>query len=196
MDDISELLLIKGITPEIYWGSKSTNHPVSAFQQHGGGPFGTTVNQGGPGFHSNDQPESHVGLYDLFTAMGGKLNINTAQIETMQLIPGIDQATAEHILEMRRGPDNQDGTDDDLPFQSPGEISSGLPGGGPGNISSGAPQTGVAAAGLANYVDVRSYVFQVKVVAEINDYKRTFYGIVSRAGGGGQSIKCVKFYWE
>ena len=31
IDDISELLLIKGITPEIYWGSNSTNHPVSAY---------------------------------------------------------------------------------------------------------------------------------------------------------------------
>ena len=37
IDDISELLLIKGITPEIYWGSNSTNHPVSAYQQHGNG---------------------------------------------------------------------------------------------------------------------------------------------------------------
>ena len=39
IDDISELLLIKGVTPEIYWGSNSTNHPVAAYQQRGGGAF-------------------------------------------------------------------------------------------------------------------------------------------------------------
>jgi hypothetical protein len=43
---------------------------------------------------------------------------------------------------------------------------------------------------------VRSYVFEVKVEAQINDYKKTFYGIVSRTGAGGQQIRCVKFYWE
>ena len=43
---------------------------------------------------------------------------------------------------------------------------------------------------------MRSLVFEVKVEAVINDYKRNFYGIVSRGGGGGQQITCVKFYWE
>jgi hypothetical protein len=54
----------------------------------------------------------------------------------------------------------------------------------------------MAAQGLANYVDVRSYVFDVTVDAYINDYHRTFHGIVSRGSGGGQQITCVKFYWE
>lgn len=196
IDDISELLLIKGITPDIYWGSNSTNHPVSAFQQHGGGPFGaTTASTTGLGFHSGDLPQYPVGLVELFGAMGNKLNVNTASIKTLQLVPGLDEATAARIIEQRAGPDGQDGTDDDVPMQNPGEISGNLPGGGGGNVP-GAPGLGVAAGGLANYVDVRSYVFEVKVDAQINDYKRTFYGIVSRVGGGGQQIKCVKFYWE
>ena len=39
IDDLSELLLIKGIrdNPEIYWGSNSTNHPISAYQTRGDG---------------------------------------------------------------------------------------------------------------------------------------------------------------
>jgi type II secretory pathway component PulK len=189
IDDISELLLIKGITPEIYWGSNSTNHPVSAFQQHGGGPFSqSSLNQGGPGLHNNDQPQYPVGLVELFCAMGGKLNVNTASLKTLQLIPGIDEATAARIIEQRAGPDGQDGTDDDAPFQNPTEINS-------GNVQ-GSIDSGIAAQGLANYVDVRSYVFEVKVEAQINDYKKTFYGIVSRTGAGGQQIRCVKFYWE
>jgi general secretion pathway protein K len=196
IDDISELLLIKGITPEIYWGSNSTNHPVSAFQQHGSGTFGPPTMTAGAGFHSGDAPQYPVGLYDLFTAMGAKLNINTASVKTLQLIPGIDEATAARIVEQRAGPDGRDGTDDDVPMQSPGEISGNLPGGGGGNVN-GAPPVGIAAQGLGNYVDVRSFVFQVKVDAVINDYKRTFYGIVARGGlGGGQQLQCVKFYWE
>jgi hypothetical protein len=128
--------------------------------------------------------------------MGGKLNINTASLKTLQLIPGMDEASAEAIIRQRAGPDGIDGTDDDAPFQNIGEINSGMPGGAaPANVP-GAPPAGVAAQGLGNYIDVRSYVFEVKVEAEINGYKRAFYGIVSRAGPSGQQIKCVKFYWE
>jgi len=195
IDDISELLLIKGITPEIYWGSNSTNHPVSAYQQHGSGPFSqATVNRGGAGFHNGDQPQYPVGLVELFGAMGGKLNVNTASLKTLQLIPGIDPATASRILEQRAGPDGVDGTDDDLPLQNPGEISGGLPGGAGANVPGG-PQSGVAAQGLASYVDVRSYVFEVTVEARINDYTNTFHGVVGRTGAGSQQIKCTRFYW-
>jgi hypothetical protein len=49
---------------------------------------------------------------------------------------------------------------------------------------------------LQNYVDVRSYVFDVTVDAYINDYHRTFHGIVSRSGASSQTLSCVKFYWE
>jgi general secretion pathway protein K len=184
IDDISELLLIKGVTPEIYWGSNSTNHPVSAYQQHGGGAFDQpTVNRSGAGFRSGDQPQYPVGLVELFCAMGGPLNINTASLKTLQLIPGIDEATAARILEGRTGPDGVDGTDDDVPLQNTSELATFL-------------GTGSGTAALGNYVGVRSYVFEVKVEAQISDYKRTFYGIVSRGGSGGQQINCVKFYWE
>jgi general secretion pathway protein K len=197
IDDMSELLLIKGITPDIYWGSNSTNHPMSAFQQHGSGTFDQpTASRNGIGFNGGDLPQYPVGLVELFNAMGGKLNVNTASIKTLQLIPGIDEATAARIIEQRSGPDGQDGTDDDVPMQNPGEISSGLAGGIGANVP-GAPGAGMAAQSLSQYVDVRSLVFQVTVEADINGYKRTYHGIVSRnPGGGGQQLQCVKFYWE
>jgi hypothetical protein len=201
VDDLNELLLIKGMTPEIFWGSNATNHPVSAFQQHGGGAFADpTSGSGGGSFRNKDEPVYPVGLQELFSPMGGKLNINTASLKTLQLIPGMDESSAEAIIRQRAGPDGIDGTDDDAPFQNIGEINSGMPGGGAGapappNVQ-GAPPAGVAAQGLANYIDVRSYVFEVKVTAEINGYTRAFYGIVSRAGASGQQIKCVKFYWQ
>ena len=196
IDDLSELLLIKGISPEIYWGSNSTNHPVSAYQQHGSGAFDQPINSRSGRFGNNDEPVYPVGLQQLFSPMGGKLNINTASALTLQLIPGMDESTAQRIVQQRAGPDGIDGTDDDMPFQNVGEINSGFQGGPmPGNVP-GAPQAGLAAQGLANFIDVRSYIFKVRVDAQINNYKRTFYGIVSRAGSSAQRTQCVKFYWE
>ena len=32
IDDLSELLLVRGVTPEIYWGGVATNHQRAAFQ--------------------------------------------------------------------------------------------------------------------------------------------------------------------
>jgi general secretion pathway protein K len=197
IDDLSELLLIRGITPEIYFGSNASNHPISAYQQHGGGAFDQpTGNRGVSMRGNNDEPVYEIGLTNLFSPMGGKLNINTAGSLALQLIPGMDESTASRIVQQRAGPDGVDGNDDDAPFQNIGEINSGLPGGArPGSIP-GAPQQGVAAQGMAAYIDVRSYVFDVQVNAEINGYKRVFHGIVSRAGNNAQQIKCVKFYWE
>lgn len=199
IDDLSELLLIKGVSPEIYWGSNSTNHPVSAYQQHGSGPFDQPAGGRPNMFNNKDEPVYPVGLHDLFSPMGGKLNINTASALALQLVPGMDQNAAEHIIQQRAGPDGIDGTEDDVPFQNIGEINGGMPGGpAPGNLQGG--PTPLATQGMGAYIDVRSYIFLVKVEAEINNYKRTFYGIVSRAGGasGGssQNFKCVKFYWE
>lgn len=193
-DDLSELLLVKGVTPEIYWGSFASNHPVSAFQQHGSGAFGQPI-ASLLGLNGDKETTFPVGLHDLFSPLGGKLNINTASAETLQLIPGMDESTAAQIIRQRAGPDGIDGTDDDAPFQNIGEINSGMPGGPvPGNVP-GAPPIGGAVQSLANYIDVRSYVFQVEVDADINGYKRTFYGIVSRTAGTGGALRCVKFYW-
>lgn len=189
IDDISELLLIKGVTPEIYWGSNSTNHSVSAFQQHGGGGFTQpTAATRAPFGNADQQPMYPVGLVELFSPMGARLNINTASVKTLQLIPGIDEATAQQIVQQRAGPDGVDGTDDDVPFQNPGELNS-------SNLRGGLAQ-GIQASQLARYCDVRSYVFEVHVDAEINGYKRTFTGIISRAGASAQQTKCVKFYWD
>jgi hypothetical protein len=196
IDDLSELLLIKGISPEIYWGSYSSNHPVSAYQQHGGGPFGQPTGGHAGLAGNNDEPVYPVGLEQLFSPMGGKLNINTASALALELIPGIDENTAQHIIQQRAGPDGIDGTDDDAPFQNIGEINGGMPGGGPGGNSGPGPGLGTQTQGMAAYIDVVSRVFQVKVVAEINNYKRTFYGVVSRGKGNAQQLQCVKFYWE
>jgi hypothetical protein len=204
IDDMSELLLIKGISPEIYFGSSASNHPVSAYQQRGGGAFDQPTGGGAiRSMHSNgDEPIYQIGLTNLFSAMGKKLNINTASALTLQLIPGMDESTAARIVQQRAGPDGIDGTDDDAPFQNIGELNSGLPGGAapggappPGTVP-GAPQAGVAAQSMSTYIDVVSHVFDVQVHAEINGYKRVFHGIVNKDGSSAQQIRCIKFYWE
>ena len=221
---ISELLLVQGVTPEIFWGPNSTNHPPAAYQQQG---FNHTPRATKSRFlnEANNAPNP-CGLVDLFSAFGGRLNVNTASAKALQLLPGIDEATAQRIIEMRSGPDGIEGTDDDVPFHSVAELNSGLPGGGlppgmppggmppggipPGGVPTGgmppggmppggvpgAPPAGLAAGGLALYCDVRSYVFEVHVDAEINGVKRTYIGVLSRAGQNASQIQCVRFHWE
>jgi len=227
IEDISELLLIRGMTPDIYWGANSTNHPPAAYQQQG---FNHTPHSTKSRFQNeaNNVPNP-VGLVELFTPFGGKLNINTASAKTLQLLPGIDANTAQRIIEQRAGPDGIDGTDDDVPFHSVAELNSGLGGAGgilppgmpgaapmPGGMTAGgvfssggvpppsaapggipgAPPVGLAAGGLAAYCDVRSYVFEVHVEAEINGVKRNFVGLLSRTGGNTSLIQCTRFHWE
>jgi general secretion pathway protein K len=228
IEDMSELLLIRGVTPEIYWGSNSTNHPPAAYQQKG---FDHTPHSTKSRFanEASDVPNP-VGLVEMFSPFGSRLNINTASAKTLQLLPGIDANTAQRIVEQRAGPDGIDGTDDDVPFHSIMELNSGLPGGPqapgappavapppggpipggpmgsplPGGVPPGSPQPGIpgapvaggAAARLNNYCDVRSYVFEVHVVAEVNNVKRNFIGILSRAPQNAGLIQCVRFYWE
>ncbi len=222
IDDTSELLLVQGVTADIYWGPNSTNHPPAAYQQKA---FDHTPHSTKSRFQNeaSDVPNP-VGMVELFSPFGAKLNINTASAKTLALLPGINRDTAQRIVEQRAGPDGIDGTEDDAPFHSVMELNSGLPGGGfqpgmagvgpggvpppgmgpggapppvvrPGGIP-GAPQAGVAAGGLAAYCDVRSYVFEVHVEAEINGFKRNFVGVISRNGQNASQLICVRFHSE
>ena len=97
IDDLSELLLVKGVTPEMYWGSNSTNHIPSVFQHKLG--FGTAPGQA---------PDYPFGLKDIFTPISsGRININTADTNVLQMIPGVDAATAAAIVMQRAGPDGE-----------------------------------------------------------------------------------------
>ena len=95
IDDLSELLYIRGITPEIYYGIQSAD-PSMMPTGMGTGTFG---------------------LVDLFTTVGGfQVNINTASAAVLMMIPGMDENLAFDIVMTRAGFDGVDGTEDDLPF--------------------------------------------------------------------------------
>ena len=169
IDDLSELLLIKGITQDMYWGSASTNHPPAAFQQ---------VDRWG---RPVEEPTYPVGLQELFTPLSaGKLNINTASATALQVIPFVDANTAAQIVQMRSGPDGVDGTDDDTPYRNVGEAGMAVN-----------PQL---VQQLQRYCDIRSRTYAVQVDAEIDGYRRTFYAVIGR--NSPREVPILAFYWK
>jgi general secretion pathway protein K len=173
MDDLSELLLIRGILdqPEIYWGGTATNHERAQFQRKLG--FGTAPGQ---------MPDYPFGLKDIFTPFSsGKININTADENVLQMIPGVDSAMAENIIKLRSGPDGVDGTEDDLPFLNAGQLAAaGLN-----------PQSAAQAAAICT---VRSSTFEVHVTAQTGQYKREYVAILAR--NSGSDIQVLSFFWK
>ena len=174
IDDLTELLFIKGITPDLYWGPNSTNHPGFVFHSHK--PPSTGL--------FNAPVLAPVGLVDIFTPISsGRINLNTASSTALQTIPGIDANMAAAIIRMRAGPDGVDGTCDDVPLRQPGGqdlINIGL-----------SPQ---AAQSLSQYCDVRSSTFEVEVDVEIGMSKRRYYALLKRLGP--QNVQILSMRWE
>lgn len=171
IDDLSELLLVKGITPEIYWGPNSTNHQLSIFQPH---PVGTAAGQPGTAMIA-------MGMVDLFTPVSsGRLNINTCSANALRAI-GMDESSAQHLISMRAGPDGVDGTEDDVPFNNPGEIiNAGLP---PQIVSTFTP-----------YLTVRSSTFEVTVDVTVGQSTRRYHALVLR--NSPRDIQILTFNWD
>jgi general secretion pathway protein K len=169
IDDLLELLQVRGITPDMYWGSASTNHtPAGArhVDRHG---------------RLTEQPSYPVGLEEIFTPLSsGKININTASATTLQTIPLIDANAAAEIVKLRAGPDGADGTDDDTPFHNIGEVAMAVN-----------PQLMQQ---LTRYGDVHSRTFKVQVDVEISGYKRTFYAVLGR--NSPRDVQVLSFYWD
>ena len=173
MDDLSELLLVKGIAnhPEIYWGGSATNHQPAAFQQKLG--FVNAPNQA---------PDYPFGLKDIFTPISnGRININTADENVLQMIPGVDDATAQNIIKLRDGPDGVEGTADDTPFASVNQLVT-------------ADLNPQLVAQLGRVCTVRSATFEVHVTARIGDYHREYVAILYR--NAPTDIQVLSFYWK
>jgi len=172
MDDISELLLIKGIWDhrEIYSGGRATDDQPAAFQQH----------QLGFEAPAGQAPNYPFGLKDLFRPFStGRININTADQNVLQLIPGVDATVAGELIKLRSGPDGADGTEDDTPFNNAG-----------GALQSAGDNNPAA----ANYVTTRSSTFEVTVTAQLPGIpSRDYKAILFR---NGRNVDVVSFYWD
>lgn len=168
VDDLTELLLVRGVTPDVFWGGMATNHQPAAFQSK-------------LGMQRGNQPVVYpVGLADLFSPLsGGQININTAPREVLQMILNGDESAADRIIACRAGPDGTDGTGDDVPFRNPGE----------GLQCAQLPATYINQ--VAGYFSVRSRLFQIEVHAEVNGTHRYFYALVDR-----DASKILTFFWK
>jgi general secretion pathway protein K len=171
IDDISELLLIKGVTPEIYYGGVATNFQANYFTRQVS-PF----SQG-----AFAAPLINVGLTNLFTPLSdGKVNINTASAEVLQLLPGVDALTAEGIVGGRSGED--DGSGLLGPYRSVGQVSR-------------VPNLPLPVIGqLGQFCDVRSRTFRVDITATVNSYTRYFTAVLGRTGP--RDVQVLSFYWS
>ena len=175
IDDISELLLIKGITPEIYYGVSATNYQPSYFSQQ----------RNRFGQQAAAMPAVTVGLTDLFTPLSdGKININTASAEVLQLIPGVDPIIAEAIVSGRAGEADLGAPGMLGPYRSVQDLQrlTELPRGGP-MINT-----------LNQFCDTRSRTFQVQVDADVGGYKRTFFAVLGR--NSPRDVQVLSFYWK
>src|SRR5437667_6044325 len=169
-DDVSELLLVRGVTPDIYWGPDRTNRAVQPVQSNSPGVTGIP-----------DQGYSS-GLADLFNTLGRlQINVNTASATVLQLVLGIDRTTAERIVKERAGLDGVDGTEDAVPYLNPGEMQR-------------AVRLPDIAASRLRFCSVRSFTFEVTVDVEIDQYKRRLIALVFR--NSSRDVQILNMHWD
>ncbi len=160
LDDISELLLIRGIVPEMC-GMRGVGAPVVAQPKTGGARL--------PLFQAQAEAVYTNSFLKLFSvASAGLINLNTASADVLRLVAGIDENIAEAIMKRRRGVDGVEGTEDDLPFRSVAELQ-GIPGIAPQGVQQ-----------AARYFGVRSATFEVTVTAELDGRTRTMVALMRR----------------
>ena len=96
LDRIEELLLIRGMTPDIFYGHQAQSSGEA----------------------------NYTGIAQFLTTVPFiKINVNTASSQVLQCVPGITAQMAEDLIRYRQGGDGVDGTDDDKPFQDAGAVS-------------------------------------------------------------------------
>ena len=174
VDDMSELLLIRGVTPDVYWGPNSTNHQAGIIQQQ--------LNRFGPQNAAGVQ-QNPVGLVDLFTPIStGRININTASSEVLQLIPGIDAIMAQAIIDGRQGEDDGSGLLGPYPtVEAVRRIQI----------------TPMAMNAVRQFCTHESRNFQVEIDAKIDNYTRKFVAVIHRNDRrNARDIQTLTFYWK
>jgi hypothetical protein len=117
---------------------------------------------------------------DLFTPLSsGRININTAPIEVLQLLPGVDEHYASEIIRLRSGFDAGFGVQEPIPFHNPGEL-----------INAGLNPAVVQQ--IIPMCDVRSSTFEVRLTATIGSYSRDFQAIIVR--NNARDLQVISFY--
>ena len=181
IDHISELLLVRGVDPTLYYGMGSTDAGMNMGVAPVSGP---PISGGMPGYPMpmNQGPTlGTAGLRDLFTSIGGpRINVNTASVAVLSLIPVLDENIAREIVTLRRGFDGMDGTEDDMPFIRIQDLAAV-----PGMVPEMLPL-------LNRYLTVRSSTFQVEIDTQLGDYRRRYEATLVRLGA--RDVIVLNFY--
>lgn len=153
IDDLSELLLVQGVNPQMFHGGGGGRYLFQRDRQMGGGRF-----------VEEEIPTYAFGLADVFTAVSsGRINQLTAPRRTLEVLPGMDEFLASQYIEQRSGIDGIDGTEDDVPP----------------DWSFIQPDPAVRQQ-LQALMDKRSTTFEVRVTARMGGVSRDFVGIIVR----------------
>jgi general secretion pathway protein K len=174
IDDLSELLLVQGVTPALYWGPAAAAHAEQLFQPN--------ARRARP---TSDLPMYPVGLADIFTPLSNRqININTASGHVLQLLPGVDEIIASNIIRARSGPDGAEGTEDDTPFTSAGMLN-------PAVVPGINPQL----AGLyGRFCAVASATFEVTVTVRVGVCQKKYYALLRR--NSPRDVQILQFSWQ
>ena len=181
IDDLSELLLVEGITPEIYWGSRTKQIAANPLQ---------SPSAGLPGAEEDEENTYNFGMVDIFTSISrGKININTASTNVIMLVPGYDEGAAAAIQRERSGLDGIEGNWDDTPFDTMEQV-----------VGVAFPrftqpsQIRVSVSNANQYFSLQSVTFEVTVQAQVGKLSRTLVAVISRASP--TDIKILYTYWK
>ncbi len=165
IDDLSELLLVRGVTPELYGLEGAVPPPPPPELRDEIGMDALQVQR--------------ATLRQLFTPISsGQININTASAEVLQLLPGVDENTAQRIIWAREGQD----TGQPIPFRNPGEAL---------NMA----QVNPALIGqIQSRLIVKGITFEVHLDCEIDGIHRQYYAILRR--NSPRDIQVLTFHWK
>ncbi len=183
IDDLTELMRIKGITPAMYFGPGGGAATGNAAQQL----FTQSANRFNR--RPDQEPTYAAGFVDLFTSVGEKVNFNFASATVMQLFPNIDVSDAQAIIEARGGYDKIEGTCDDVVFASAADVAAKVP-----NLSPFAKEF-LASPNANRFIGGVSTSFEVQVDAQIDNVKRTYYGVLRRIGPNRPPV-LLYMYWR
>jgi len=162
-------LLIRGAA-DLYAGVPPDAREPAPFNPHAS-RFGPTA---------PPMPSSAVGLTNIFTPLSdGRININTASAEVLQILPGMTPEIAQGIVSARSGED--DGSGLMGPYRNVGDIRR-VP-------EVPLPMLGV----IQQFCDVRSRTFEVHVDAQVSGYHRHFNAIIGR--NNPRDVQVLSFYW-
>ncbi len=167
IDHLSELLLVRGIAPQLYYGRGGARQD----------PFGG-LSPAGAGFE------------DLFTTIGGpRINVNTASPAVLGLAlkaavpdPAMD-LVAQELLRIRRGLDEQDGTWDDIPFRTTQDL---------GRIISEINPDILAVGNFSNLLGVQSSFFEATITVTLDEFVRKYTALLYRMGT--RTVTVLKFH--